>query len=909
MPIRVGVQRAVIGRVAVWGGLTGFLGVVQFISSTDDWLRHLLTGAGCVVALLMLADASNLAGLKWGRGRQAAGLIGVVGLASALYAFGRSTLAAWALVIVLFVLVAWLDQFATATFRSRIGRWVARLVLAGVGGFVPIVLNQIETRFSDEEFFVFVQGIALAGFCFLFLSGVSYLGRHPRETLWSAGKPTRLQSWLVVIGVAGVTLGLGLWGVTAYQGSFYTQTATGYPGITETSPFLCGQVAPDPQQPSGEDVYQRLLARVEANPRKGAPELGMLALGTGERHWAESFREAILAEARAGQFTGPANSVKSGQYEAALRVYYAPRVRTAFPGLFTDQEWSTLRAWFAAINRRALTVEWVDWMYALAFSKWPEGPYENQENGAGLLAMLEADSLSPTDMSPANRDYLQRNRRGWVQRFRNTDDSYLYQPEWMTNAFFQLLYENLTLAVEQNRRLSFEWLLLQVPPDGTAFSYNFPGRWSAVSTYYFGARLLNDPRYVWLADRALADLEAHDGYARVQPGVEEAAHMMGISPTEGTCLMYGDSGLPNQKGPLAPDKIVFRDGWLPSSAYMTLDLRFAGWHRYKATNAIISLYQNGPLIVEQSSGKPFGWLPRGRAAFRDKRVPRENLNGLLVPQSGMAHVLYILTSIGSGWAQDPPHYAQVEMFESLTGLDVSRTTLDNWRGWDSTRSVYFFHEGPIIVFDSAWKRGGESSPAIIWHLIGSGRRVGESIWLREGAAPARVALSDGDWTNISMQPETALDESTNGWRLTYQSPEPGQLNLATMFLMKDWATSVVTTSILRNGISAPIGQFTNIKSPAGEISILQNEIAGRISFRGLSTSGTAVVVWTETGKATQVCYVGKGEFAVPAPQGITQVVDASGIALKRGVDWDSSDGSLQFSPTWTGAAGCVRVER
>jgi hypothetical protein len=27
-------------------------------------------------------------------------------------------------------------------------------------------------------------------------------------------------------------------------------------------------------------------------------------------------------------------------------------------------------------------------------SQWPEGPYENQENGAGLLALLEAEGLA-----------------------------------------------------------------------------------------------------------------------------------------------------------------------------------------------------------------------------------------------------------------------------------------------------------------------------------------------------------------------------------------------------------------------------------------------------------------------------------------------------------------------------------
>jgi len=55
-------------------------------------------------------------------------------------------------------------------------------------------------------------------------------------------------------------------------------------------------------------------------------------------------------------------------------------------------------------------------------SQWPEGPYENQENGAGLLALLEAEGLTDPALSPANRAYLARNRRGWTARFRVAED-------------------------------------------------------------------------------------------------------------------------------------------------------------------------------------------------------------------------------------------------------------------------------------------------------------------------------------------------------------------------------------------------------------------------------------------------------------------------------------------------------
>lgn len=154
-----------------------------------------------------------------------------------------------------------------------------------------------------------------------------------------------------------------------------------------------------------------------------------MALGTGERHWAKAFRQAILLDAQEGRFTGPANSVKSTQYNAALRLYYLWKVQDTFPDLFTAAEQLWLRDWFAAVNKRALTIEWVDWMYALAFSKWPEGPYENQENGAGLLALLEVSGYAAAELSAANRSYLARNPRGWQERFRNNDDAYVYQLE------------------------------------------------------------------------------------------------------------------------------------------------------------------------------------------------------------------------------------------------------------------------------------------------------------------------------------------------------------------------------------------------------------------------------------------------------------------------------------------------
>src|SRR4029079_3740940 len=132
--------------------------------------------------------------------------------------------------------------------------------------------------------------------------------------------------------------------------------------------------------------------------------------------------------------------------------------------------------------------------------------------------------------------------------------------------------------------------------------------------------------------------------------------------------LYSDSGLPNQIGPLAPDKIVFRDGWRAANAYLLLNLRFTGWHRSEATNAVALVYQGERIVTDVLDAAPIRWLPVGRSLVRDKRIPRENLNSLLVENSGLSAVMDGLTGIGSQWAQDPPAYAEVLNF--VTGQQI-----------------------------------------------------------------------------------------------------------------------------------------------------------------------------------------------------------------------------------------------
>jgi hypothetical protein len=704
-------------------------------------------------------------------------------LAVIYYILSGATAAAWVIVGTLFVLLLGLEKGLTRS-GSICWRWAVRAAVIVLGGAVPVALAQLETRFSEEEFFVALQGLALSVFTALLMLALALMARRKPGPARAGLRFRRL--WLGLTVVIVTLVGLGAT-IRAYQRSFYPPEAPPFEGISEDSPFLCGTAPSDPRVYSGEQTFQQLLAQVAGSPNAGPPEYGMLTLGTGEQKWAAAFRESILKEAADRRFTEAAHTVKSAQYLAALRIYYLSAVTQRFPDLFAPDEIELLQSWAADINRRALTVELVDWMYGLAFTKWPEGPYENQENGAGLLALLEAGGLAAPELSAANQDYLQRNPRGWTARFRNTDDAFVYQRDWIMNAYFQSLYTDETLPDSVAR--SFDWLLLQALPDGAPLSYNHPSQPSLASIAYFGAYLSEDPRLVWLAGRALESAQSQGKPLPAQPGVEQAVVAEAKSPTQGSCLLFAGSGLPNQVGPLAPDKIVFRDGWSAKDTYLLLNLRFTGWHRYKATNTVTLVYQGGPLASDLLEGVAFDWLPRGRSVFRDKRIPRENLNGLLVPRQGLDAVLYSLTGFGGPWAQDPPPYAEVHSFETGETLDWSHTRLEDWESWQHDRRIFFYHDGPLVVVDSADGQPG-SRAALVWHLLEAGPAVESHINLGSEREPAEVVLmgydaarDDQAWSSQRTSNTTAGD----GFQDVLYYPETGgQLRTVTVFLMDRW---------------------------------------------------------------------------------------------------------------------------
>ncbi|HKP51559.1 MAG TPA: hypothetical protein VJ183_02795 [Chloroflexia bacterium] len=700
-------------------------------------------------------------------------------------------------------------------------------------GATPAVLVAAAANFAEEEFYVALLALVLAIFSLLVLLSASQIKvGQPPATL---RKGMRARASFLGMSMATLSAIGALLTILGYQDSFYPDTAPSYQGITDATPFLCGDAPPVAPggvvNPAidGEEVFRRLLARVEANPLRSTPEYGMLALGTGEARWAKEFHSSLLEEASAQRFTGPTNSIKAVQHEAALRVYYYARMRDAFPKLFSPEEQQRVRSWFAGINRRAMTVEWVDWFYGVAFGKWPEGPYENQDTGAALVAALESEGLAAPELSAANRSYLARNQRGWATGFRNSDDDLAYQPVWLQNALLQSRFSGTTDMQHQSQ--SFEWFLMQSLPDGAPWGFGRPPSVSPAGTAYMGALILEDPRYVWLADRALGVLEARGEPLFAPLGVEHPIALAGQRPTQGSCLLYGNSGLPTQQGPLAPDKIVLRDGWSSDDAYLALNLRFTGWHRYKATNTISLIYIDGPLAVEQLDAPSSDWLPSGRSLFRDKRIPREKLNGLVIARTGIGADISILTGMGGEWAQDPPFYAHVEHFDTSAVVDVSTTTIVEWHGWQHRRTVALYHDGPIIVVDHAEGPKGVQA-AILWHLASAGvsgmnrlaersgpsqEREGERLTLRDRAHPAELlvlAPSPLEQLQLEVTPRGAERADL---RISSRAPASGQLDVLTIFLTDGWIGATAAVATTKDGtvlsITGTDGQIATFRLP------------------------------------------------------------------------------------------------
>ena len=187
----------------------------------------------------------------------------------------------------------------------------------------------------------------------------------------------------------------------------------------------------------------------------------------------------------------------------------------------------------------------------------------------------------------------------------------------------------------------------------------------------------------------------------------------------------------------------------------------------------------GALIQEVQEGYDFPWLPEGRRVVRDKRIPRDNLNGFQIQQQGINWVVTYLTGVGSRVAQDPPHYANVVTFNTDQEHDVSQTQLVDWHGWVHDRWIDFRHNGePILILDTA--AGQYPDLAVIsWHINNKVTGTAPRYILREGDLPVEMVL-------LPLDSNGTIKVTDHNHTVDYIVEDTNRLGVMTLFLFGEW---------------------------------------------------------------------------------------------------------------------------
>jgi len=536
-------------------------------------------------------------------------------------------------------------------------------------------------------------------------------------------------------------------------------------------PFTCYSLA-DKGSMSNISSYTKkdLISFLKSKPNKTIDIFAVLYLLTEDEKWANKFKELLLDDARNSKFIGVSGSVKAWQYETMIRAYYYLLLTEKYPDLFSNSEKDLILDWFKDINEQTFKAGWVDYIYGFLFKKMPEGPYVNQEIGIGLLSVLsEVLKEKYPDLAKKDIEYINNHGVGWRENFRNPDDGVVYhQHIWIKNAFLMAKYGGQNeYLISNNSRNSFEWILLQWPPNGMSPAYNVLGDNTPFDIMILGANLFNDGRYLWLAERML-----NNEIKNINRTIDYLVglsywndNLVPVEPTVGSCYIEGTTGIAKRPGPLKPDKIVFRNGWDNNSLYALLNLRFSGWHSYKATNCFVNIMYGEPFIVEKLEVKHHSWLPKGKADHRDKKILREKLNGFQIEKTGLEKIIYEITGFGSPWAQDPPRFAEVVVFNSTPLADYAITKISDWHGWEHQRASVLVKDKDnpfLIVFDYA--EGNEPKKVgITWHLKGDAKIGNQSLKLTQDNHSLWIYYPHfSEWIKIKFIKDKYLSPPANG---------------------------------------------------------------------------------------------------------------------------------------------------
>lgn len=759
----------------------------------------------------------------------------------------------------------------------------------------------------DEGYFVLLSILlALIGGIFGFFIALVLKTYEYSESKISLSKSGRAPIIFLVLSIF-----LSLLCITLYD--YWGSMGLNYTGPTSNSENQiseCNDLNFDSNRKSYSYSKNDIINFLENRSDKKIDTFAVLYLLSKDEIWSNEFKNIIIDDAQIDRYLGISGSVKAWQYEVMIRAYYYDLISKANPDIFTDAENDLILTWFKKINEEAYKTTWTDYIYGFLFKRSPDGLYANQEIGAGMLSVLSdvLDKKFP-EISKKNREYISTKGVGWNSNFRNPDDGIVYQQHiWIKNAYMMARFGGQKSSLySNNSRNSFEWIMLQWPPNGMSPAYNSPANYTPYDIMTLGAHFFNDGRYLWLADNMLEnEMENPNRFLDYLVGLEYWDDKLSpVVPEKGSCYISGTTGIATKPGPIKPDKIVLREGWDKDSLYALLNLRFSGWHSYKATNGFISVMYGEPFVVEKLELKNHSWIPKGKADHRDKKIDRTELNGFQIEKTGLQKIIYQITGLENEWAQDPPRFAEVLAFNSTPIADYSITRISDWHGWDNTRTSVLVkgNDSFIVVFDQN-KGKLDAKVAVNWHLKGDAEIGDQSLKLTNKNYSMNVHFPHLEgWYRVEIQKDEYVDPPAGeihkaDYVLNMISEGKSDVGLITLFYPEKGNQSYAIENIdvisNENRSVYPDALGVRIDQVDKSYAVGRSNRRDILQYDGINTDAGIFILQKNYG-LTEIYFKNATVFEINYDNSPVRV-EQNGIELIKDLDWELFNNKIVIKP-------------
>ncbi|MDD5638655.1 MAG: hypothetical protein PHO28_01975 [Candidatus Pacebacteria bacterium] len=460
---------------------------------------------------------------------------------------------------------------------------------------------------------------------------------------------------------------------------------------------------------------------------KGSYEYNLFYL-TQDKNWLYRFKESLIDMLNKEEYQKSFGSVKSKQEDIAIYAMYYLDIKNDYPlifnELFDDSFQQSFIDWIYKANINIFKPTYADYLYAIPFRQKPAGPYQNQEIGVAALAIFrEIIKDEYPELADEDAEFIKKYAVGWKENFKNPDDAILYQYTWIAHSWMLSKYYDKSFWNKNLAEKSFDYIIAQWPNNKDILNYNHYDVDPLFDIMYLGGYLLNDKNYYLMGNEMLKHaIETGRPVRNLYLfGTRFFKEEDGLASLEkGSCIVNAPTGTPQKPGEMMPDKIILRKDWDDASPYLLENLRFSGWHKYKATNSIIRIDYKYPFVVEKYNFLRHEFLPKGRADHRDKKWDRLDLNALQIEKTGINKFIWSLTKFlgfESKYEQDPPSFARIVDYQFSPGRDSVNSEII-WHNIKHNRIVYLNKTNNEIIIHDIIKNPSRNKYAISWHLKG-----------------------------------------------------------------------------------------------------------------------------------------------------------------------------------------------